>query len=274
MDSFPSLDGFGPTRATLHAYALAINSIARVHAQPRPHWWHTSLKITEDGLVSDPLLLPSGESAVFTINFRDHEIALEDGSGHASTFPMSSGWSGTQMGDALIAAAEAMGLHGEYDRERFESTEPGMYDTAVAERFFTALCSAKRVFEAHLATLSGTISPIELWPHNFDMSAEWYGTRMIPYDEEGKTTFLPAQLNLGFYPGENDEDSYFYSNPWPFESELLLDQPLPAGANWHTDGWTGSELPYSLVVAEPHAEQLVIDFARAVYALARPTLID
>ncbi|MCB9009052.1 MAG: hypothetical protein H6656_17095, partial [Ardenticatenaceae bacterium] len=83
---------------------------------------------------------------------------------------------------------------------------------------------------------------------------------------------FPSQLNLGFYPGSEGTAPYFYSNPWPFEAELL-DKPLPPGASWHTAGWQGAELPYSEVVGQPDAETRLLDFAKTVYKLAAPTLM-
>jgi hypothetical protein len=55
---------------------------------------------------------------------------------------------------------------------------------------------------------------------------------------------LPSQINL-VYPGG---EPYFYSNPWPFAAEQLLDKPLPDGAAWHTEGWQGSTLAYKELV--------------------------
>lgn len=273
MVTFPSLDGFGPTRATLHSYARAINGITRVYALQRPHWWHISLKLTDHGLITDPLPLPSGGSAVLRLNFQEHQVELDDGTGTLRVFSMRQGWTGTQMSEALVAAVADLGLEGKAKVRKDETDEPVQYDPDAVGNFFTALQSTQRVFEEHVAALAGDISAIQLWPHNFDMSVEWYGTKMIPYEEKGTTTLLPAQLNLGFYPGENNRDSYFYSNPWPFETDLLLGQSLAAGATWHTEGWQGTELPYALVAEQPDAEQRVLEYARAVYALTSPTLL-
>lgn len=274
MDSFPSLDGFGPTRATLHTYALAINALARAHAPQRPNWWHTSLKLFATGLASDPLPLPAGGAAVLRMNFATGQIEFDADTGTARAFPMDAGWTGTQMGDVLIAAAAELGLQGTTQRQRFASDAPGVYDAAVAGRFFQALQSAARVFAKHMATVSGMVSEIQLWPHNFDLSVEWYGSRLIPYEADDTETLLPSQLNLGFYPGAADADSYLYSNPWPFETEQLVGQPLPGTAVWHTDGWMGTMLPYAALVHNPDAEQLVFDFAQKVYAIAAPTLTN
>lgn len=272
MTSFPTLDGFGPSRGTLHTYAQAINALTRVHAKERPHWWHTSLKVVDEGLTSDPIPLPSGSAARVLMDFRQHRIVLY--ADDVRAFPMDAGWSGTRMGNALIAAAAEVGLEGEYERERFESDAPSVYDAEAVGRFFTALTSADRVFKAHLSSLSSETSPVQLWPHGFDLSCEWYGTRQVVQEENGATTTAPAQLNLGFYPGGSNDEAYFYSNPWPFESETLLGRPLIDDATWHTDGWQGAKLPYSTLLDQPGAEAFLGDFARVVFGVAAPTLIE
>ena len=113
---------------------------------------------------------------------------------------------------------------------------------------------------------------MQFWPHGFDLAMEWYGTRVERTEEGGEVKELPAQLNLGFYPGADDASSYFYSNPWPFDGDKLLSRALPAGASWHTEGWQGAMLPYPALRDDPQAEERVLEFARAVYDVAAPLL--
>ncbi|MEZ4516610.1 MAG: DUF5996 family protein [Chloroflexota bacterium] len=212
MTAFPTLDGFGPTRETLHLYAQAINTIARVHAQEQPHWWHTSLKVIDNGLTSDPLPLPSGENLTLQMDFPRQQIALITGQDLQESFSMTAGWSGTQMGNALITADCRPGSAWDYERQRFAGDDPGIYDPDTAGRFFTALSSADRLFKRHQATLSGEAGPVQLWPHHFDLSAEWYSPKLMPYGKD----LLPAQLNLGFYLGDGDTELLLLLQSWPF----------------------------------------------------------
>ena len=85
---------------------------------------------------------------------------------------------------------------------------------------------------------------------------------------------MPAQLNLGFYPGGPGIAPYFYSNPWPFDAERLLGSPLPGGARWHTEGWQGTILPYEELVGDPDAGTRLLAYARRVYELCAPLLMD
>jgi len=268
VTQFPSLDGFGPTRRTLQLYARALSSLARAYAPAHPNWWHISLKVTPGGLVTDNIPCGGGGILAGEMNFHRHELILTSSDGRAWALPMDAGLSGSAMGDRVLAAASAAGLAGDVDRARFASEEPGLYDKDSVKLFFTALVRADRSFKRHAARLGKECGPVRLWPHGFDLSMEWFGTRVERYNEGGKTVELPAQLNLGFYPGEDDETSYFYSNPWPFDTDKLLNQSLPPGVEWHTDGWQGTILPYK----EARDEDQILEYAMAVYRIATPLL--
>jgi hypothetical protein len=274
MPFFPSLDGFGPTRKTLHLYAQAMGVIPRAHAIAHPKWWHISLKVRPDGLMTGNLSLPGGGICHLRMALHEHVIVLAASDGRRQTFDMRAGMTGTEMGNAIIHAVGGLGLSSDYSRKRFESDEPREYDAEVVGRYFTAVVNARRTFEKHLAGLDGDTGPVQVWPHGFDLSGEWFGTRIVTEEEHGEKKESPSQLNLGFYPGGNDDENYFYSNPFPFEADRLLDKPLPAGARWFTESWQGTLLPYKELLNDPDPEARLLDYAHAVYEIASPTLLS
>lgn len=268
MTQFPSLDGFGPTRHTLQLYAQALSSLARTHAPAHPNWWHISLKVTPLGLATGNIPCSGGGILVGQMDFHRVCISLIGSDGRSWSIPMDDGLSGSSMGERVLAAAADAGISGEVDSSRFADDEPGVYDPDAVRRFFTAIVRAQRVFTRHRARLGIDAGPVQLWPHGFDLSMEWFGTRVESYKEGDKALELPAQLNLGFYPGDDDAGSYFYSSPWPFDSDKLLNHELPGAAVWHTEGWQGAMLPYAAV----DDEGLLLNFAGAVFDIASPLL--
>jgi hypothetical protein len=207
------------------------------------------------------------------MDLKNHHIALLTSHGKTTYFNIAEAPTSTELGDRLLQAISDLGLKGDYARERFENEQPREYDPAVAERFFTAVSSADRIFKIHRDKLSGEVGQVQLWPHGFDLAFEWYGTRVESFEEQGKVTEYPAQLNLGFSPGDGEQGPYFYSNPWPFEAEQLLDKPLPAGARWYTGSWQGSIFPYEQLADDVNAEERLLAYAQAVYDFSAPTLI-
>ena len=269
-DFLPSLpDDFEPTRATLHAYAHAIGAVPRAHAEPHDKWWHVSLKVKPHGLETNKMTLPDGRSFNLRLDLTTHEVVVAVSDGTDTRIPLTDGLTGTEMGDRVIQTVATLGLDGEYNRDKFESDEPREYEPEAAATFFQALANVSHVFSHYLQSLDGPVSQVQLWPHHFDLAGEWFGTRVETYEEEGAATEYPSQLNLGFYPAGR---AYFYSNPWPFDGEDLMQHGLPHGAEWHTDGWEGSILYYDQLAGDPDAATKLAEYARAVFEIASPTL--
>jgi hypothetical protein len=270
---FPSLNDWESTRSTLHLYSRAIGAIPNVHAEFHPKWWHVSLEVQEDGLATIKMNLPEGGKFWFKIDLRQHKaLLIVDNTVHRA-FDLAAGLTGTEFGDQIIEAVAELGLTGEYPRDKFEDDEPREYDPVAATRFFTALSNADHIFNEYRATLDGELSPVQFWTHGFDLAFEWFGTRVETYEHEGEVQHHPSQINLGFYPGGSDKTTYFYSNPWPFEADQLLDQALPNGCSWHTDGWQGSILPYEELSGDAEARSRLSEYARTVFEVSSPTLL-
>lgn len=266
----PMPDDWEPTRATLHSYANAVGVVARAHAVAHPKWWHISLKVRPTGLVTETMPLPGGGTFWVRMDLRTHEIVFETSRGDEQRIPMASGLTGTEMGARVIEVVADLGLVGDYARSKFESDDPRVYDEDDAAAYFAAIVNIDHNLEVHRSSLDGPVGPLQIWPHGFDLAFEWYGTRTESHEEHDEVTEMAAQLNLGFYPAGR---AYFYSNPWPFNAEVLAAQELPAPAVWHTEGWEGSILYYDDLLAHDDPSQRLLDYAKAVHDVAAPTLM-
>jgi hypothetical protein len=253
---------FEPTRETLHAYARAVSAVPRAHAIGHPKWWHISLEARPEGLVTDSVPLPGGETLGLRIDVPRHEIVVRSSSGFSHAIDMRSGATGTEMADEIIEVASALGLEGTYERSRFEDDGPRAYEPPAAEAYFAAFTVVSTILERRRATLGERAGPVQVWPHGFDMAFEWFGGKTSTEGDEQS-----AQVNLGFYPGD---PPYFYSSPWPFD-DALTEAPLPHGAVWNTEGWKGAMLPYD-EVRGGDASVILSDFGREVFEAALPTL--
>ncbi len=262
----PLPENVEPTRATLHAYAHAVGAIPRAHGIHHPRWWHISLKPTVHGLTTDPVRTPDGHVSI-RMNFADHEIHLDRSGMTALVVPMDDGLTATEVGNQLI---DAVGLDDRYDRDRFTNDDERPYDRDAAAALWSVFNATALIFRDHNDEIGGEQSPVQVWPHGFDMATEWFGTKMQEYEEHGEIQTLPAQLNLGFYPGGR---AYFYSNPWPFDAAALLGNELPHGAEWNTEGWEGSILYLDQVAGHADSSDKIRQYARAVFDIASPTLL-
>lgn len=270
---FPSLEGFEPTRQTLQLYSRVVTAVPRTHGEFHPKWWHVSLNVQPDGLITDNVALPDGCLLRLKMDLVEHDIILTVDGEVANMFGMAECRSSTAIAESVLSAVARLGLEGEYERERFENDDPREYDADKVGTFLTALVNADRIFKQRRAALSGEMGPVQLWPHGFDLAFEWFGTRMVGYEEHGEHQEHPAQLNLGFFPGSPEVAPYFYSNPWPFEADILLGEELPEGVSWHTERWQGTILPYETLVDDPGAEERLLAYAKRVFELSSPTLV-
>jgi hypothetical protein len=71
---FPSLNGWEATRDTLHSYSQVIGVVPRAHAKFHPRWWHISLKVEPDGMVTDRMALPQGGDFWLKMDLRQHKL--------------------------------------------------------------------------------------------------------------------------------------------------------------------------------------------------------
>ena len=265
----PMPEDWEDTRATLQAYSHAVAALSRAHIVAHDKWWHIALKVEPEGLTTKPIPLPDGSTATIRMDHLTHEVVLESTGGQRWTWPMDAGLTATELGDALIDAATELGLDGEYERGKFENDEPRPYDAKAATDFYEILLVVNGVLAEHRARLEGEVSPIQLWPHGFDLSFEWFGTRVERLEEDGEVVEYPSQLNLGFFPGG---EPYFYSNPWPFDADVLVNNPLPAGSEWYMEDWQGTRLLYHELDDDPTATERLLEFADRVFQVVQPTL--
>lgn len=271
---FPALSNWAPTRDTLSLYAAAVGVVPRALANPHPKWWHVSLKVEDDGAATIPIPHPGSSNATFQLvmNLKTHTVDISTSEGEIRSLSMTEGLTSTEFGDRLLSTLSDLGINAEFDRSKFENDEPRVYNPQAASNFRVILLNTAEVLEQHRAGLSGETGPVQLWPHNFDLAFEWFGTLMVSSDENGEDKEHPSQINFGLAPGDSSHpEAYFYSNPWPFQ-ESLLGRELPGGARWFTESWQGTLLSYADIAGDDTGAEKLAAYFKAVYDLASPLL--
>lgn len=273
--TFHSLEGWEPTRDTLHWYSKGVAAVPRAHAEFHPKWWHVSLMLVQNGLMTDEMSLPGGGFLRLKMNLFEHKVEITSDRGVVEDISMNDGLTSTELADHIFKAVAALGLVGKYERSKFENDEPRHYKKDHAEKYLNTLKIVKKIFEEHRASISGNKGPVQFWAHHFDLAFEWFGTRMIESGEGDNKSVLPSQLSLGFAPGDySHPEPYFYSNPWPFETMELRYKDLPKGARWNFEPWQGTLLPYKELVGDENGKKRLLEYARTVYDIAEPTLLE
>jgi hypothetical protein len=269
--SLPNLLAGASTRESLHRYSKVAGAIRRSLTSAHPLWWNISLTVYSEGLTTGSIEVPSrtGDHLEIQLNLRSHhlEIAFAD---ESRKVDLTIGLTGSELGDRTVELMAALGIETEVDRNLYADDDATHYATTAAEEYLSTILWVEHCLTQTAQRLDGDTGPIQLWPHHFDLSFEWYGTRIVKPEEGVESEGARAQIGFGFSLGDSSVgEPYFYATPWPFDAQVVA-QALPEGATWYQGGWQGALLRYKTVAADRGT--LLADFIETVHAIASPGL--
>jgi hypothetical protein len=251
-----------PTLTTLQSYAKFIGKVRRAFTPRRKHWFHISLQVNAIGLTTTAIPAPP-RTFELQLDLTHHLLLLT--TSHGGEWETSlTGQSAAQFCADGLAALEAMGFEPDIDRSLFADTAPQTYDPDMAMQYFQALAQIDALFKQFQGELRQETGPVQLWPHHIDLAMLWFSGRLAPGQDPANEEYADEQLNFGFSPGDDSIPApYFYITAYPLPAGLT-DIALPAGARWHTAGFTAAILPYAELVGAPGAGEKLLTFLRTV----------
>lgn len=259
------LEEWRPTRDRLHRWAKLAGAVRRQCSPHRKHWWHIGLVPSARGFTTTPFATPHG-SAELELDLHRGELRLTDDDAREQHVSLAKDPAGEGRED-LIAALAA--LEATVELAKAETPTVGEYDATAARRYLRVLHAVATALRQLQAECHEETSPLQLWPHHFDLALSWFSGRTVPGKEHCEPDERNESVTIGFSTGdEHDPEPYLYAiaYPWPAGAEGA---PLLAG-RWHTPGWSGGYLPWSEAVASGDPAATVLAFARA----ARLALAD
>jgi hypothetical protein len=255
MPLFPPLplSSWRATRDSVQTYAQVIGKIRRALAPPQKHWWHVSLRVTATGLTTTPIA--AGEKTFeLLLDLVHHRLAIGTSRGEKSTLPLHGQSAATFFADTIRVLSE-MGIEAPVDKSLFTSEVAGTYEKTAVANLWQALSQIDVTLKQFRSGFRGESSPVQLWPHHFDLAVVWFSGRLAPDQDPNDPEYADEQMNFGFSTGdEGIPEPYFYATAYPVPAGFT-ERPLPAAAYWHKTGWTGAVLPYEALttVADPRA---------------------
>lgn len=263
--TFPPLPlaDWRPTRDTITGYARLLGKVRCAFAPPQKHWWHVSLQLTATALTTTPI--PAGDSTFeMLLDFRRHELLILISTGERHSIPFQGQSVAAFCTETLDALAE-LGIEPAVDRSPFSDDTPGSYDETAIACFWQALTQIDATLKEFKAGFRGESSPVQLWPHHFDLALLWFSGRLVPDQDPDDPEYADEQMNFGFSTGDDAiPDPYFYATAYPSPAGLT-GQPLPDGAYWHTQGFTGAVMMYDSLVAAARPKERLLDYLRAAH---------
>jgi hypothetical protein len=140
------------------------------------------------------------------------------------------------------------------------------YDVGAVDRYRRSINWLAGVFAAFQGALREETSPIQIFPHHFDLAMNWFSGRLVPGIDPADEESADEQMNFGFVTGDASiDEAYFYTTAYP-QPGGWGELTLPEGAYWHTEGWTGAILPYSMLVDSSEPAEKLLAYLRGLQA--------
>ncbi|HSH05511.1 MAG TPA: DUF5996 family protein [Anaerolineae bacterium] len=248
------------TRDMLNGYAKVVGKVRQALAPAQKHWWHVSLHVGGTGLVTPPMPCEGGSVAI-TLDLVRDEVRAERSDGAVWGRPLR-GQTVGQFYDELMGGLAGMGVTAEVERKQFDAWRTSEYDGAAATNYWNALVAVDQVMKRFKGEQRRETSPVQLWPHHFDLAMLWLSGRLIAGQDTEDAEYSDEQMNFGFATGDGSvAEAYFYVTAYPLP-EGWLGSALPSGAYWLEEGFKGAVLPYSAVVKAEDGEGLLLSFLR------------
>lgn len=259
-----ALAGWRETRDTLHQYARLAGRIRAAMTPRHKHWRHITLHAAATGLTTTPMLA-NGKTLELLLDCIWHRFTLKSSYGEEQHIQLQ-GQSIRDVCDDVVAAFLSMGASPDVDRSAFPDSRPAAYDTDAVARFWRAFAWIDVVFKRFKGELREETGPVHVFPHHFDLSVKWFSGRLVSGADRHDEESADELMNFGFLSGdESVPDAYFYITAYPLPQELT-NAPLPDGACWHTEGFTGAVMRYEAVRAAADPEAVLLGFLRSVQA--------
>ena len=248
-DKFPALDpgSLDTTRRAIHAYSRVIGAWTKATRKKRKHWWHASLRPSLYGLTTGVIYGATDFEIELDLAASRVCVRTCNSATHARLTGQSSGQVAATVRDALLAAGvDRQLVPGDVSAD--EDAYAG-YSADQAILMHRAIGSVAAALEDFRASIREEKSPIQLWPHHFDLSMIWLPGQKVADQDPADEEYADKQMNFGFAFGdEGIPEPYFYVTAYPLP-DALPNVQLPTGTTWKSEGFSGAVLLYKDLVA-------------------------
>ena len=252
------LSDWRATRDRLHRWARLAGAVRRQCSPQRKHWWHIGLVPSARGFTTTPFATPHG-CAELELDLHRGQLRLVADDAREQRVALAKDPAGDGR-DELIAALGS--FDAAVELPRFDGPTAGDYDDAAAHRYLRVLHAVASALRQLQGECHEETSPLQLWPHHFDLALSWFSGRAVPGKEHCEPDERNESVTVGFSTGDDgDPEPYLYAlaYPWPAGVDAA---PLPAG-RWHGPGWNGGYLPWAEAVSGGDPQATVLAFTRA-----------
>lgn len=247
-DKFPVLDAqaIAPTRDALQAYARVIGAWASACRRRRKHWWHASLRPSLYGMTTGVIY----GAADFELELDLANSQLRIRTCTTTVNERLIGQPAVRLQTIIHNVLLSAGVDERFAPEDKVLGDNGFagYSAEQANALHRAIGSVAAALEDFRAGIREEKSPIQVWPHHFDLSMIWLPGGKVPGHDPADEEHADKQMNFGFTFGdEGIPEPYLYVTAYPLP-KAMSGTALPAGTTWHSEGFSGAVLFYKDLV--------------------------
>jgi hypothetical protein len=270
------LEGWEPTRATLHMWTQVVGKIRLAQTPLVNHYWNVPLYVTARGLTTSAM--PYGDRTFqIDFDFLSHRLIFETSDGRSRTLAL-------EPRTVADFYRETMRLLGELKIEVKIRTTPveipdpipfeqdkrhAAYDPEYARRFWRVLAWSAHAFGRFRAGFVGKCSPVHFFWGSFDLAVTRFSGRRAP-EREGadavtREAYSHEVISHGFWPGSGNVPFpayYSYAAPEPAGFQRAEVRPPSAYYNKETGGYV---LAYDEVRRAGDPSRALLDFMQTTY---------
>lgn len=253
-----SLSTWRATRDTLQGYCRLLGAIRRSSSPRQRHWAHVTLQVVPEGFITTPI--PCGRGIFgLRLDLVHHKLRILTSEGQGLELPLE-GQSLARFHSEVAGALRGLEVDAVVDAEPFANSSPGEWDREAIDRFRRALVQIDAVFKAFKGDQRQETTPVQLFPHHFDLALAWFSGRQVPDQDPSDEGSSDEQMTFGFVTGDEAiAEPYLYATAYP-EAEGFVGSDLPEGAYWNEAGFSGAVLPYAALVQADQPVRLISEF--------------
>jgi uncharacterized protein DUF5996 len=284
-DAWPSLpsDTWPDTRATLHMWTQIVGKLRLKLSPPQNHFWHSTLYVSTHGLTTSPI--PYGaETFEVDFDFVNHQLVIETSWGARRALALEPK-SVADFYAEVMAALRGLGIEVSIWSHPVEVPDPipfeqdrvhAAYDPAAAHAFWRILVQADRVFKQFRGRFLGKSSPVHFFWGGFDLAVTRFSGRRAPmwtgpvlnvHPHVMHASYSHEVSSAGFWPGDANTPSIFYSYAVPGPPGFADAAVLPDGAAYSRD-MGEFILPYDVVRTSLRPDEALDQFLSTTYVAA------